>query len=86
MLCLSRALKFQSLSILKCLHINFTFNYSPATSCPAGMVYQQCGPICPQTCLGGNKTCYGGCAEGCFCPDGQMVNDQGLCVSMCTTG
>jgi len=66
----------------------YLFHLSPATQCPTGMVYQQCGPICPQTCDSINKTCYGGCAEGCFCPDGQVVDELGLCVddSLCTTG
>ena len=32
------------------------------------MEYQQCGPICPQTCNFETSDCYSGCAEGCFCP------------------
>jgi len=52
------------------------------------MVYQQCGSICPQTCDNINGTCYGGCAEGCFCPDGQVINDEGECEddSICLLG
>ena len=43
--------------------------------CPAGMVYQQCGPVCPQTCE--NQECEGGgCAEGCFCPDGMVLSNS----------
>jgi len=43
------------------------------------MVFQQCGALCPQVC---DKTtaCKGGCAEGCFCPDGQVVNNEGQCI------
>ena len=45
------------------------------------MVYQQCGSFCPPTCDEPNATalCQGGCAEGCFCPDGQFLLD-GECV------
>ena len=41
--------------------------------------FQQCGSLCPQVC-GGPSECVGGCAEGCFCPDGQVTNDEGQCV------
>ncbi|XP_065894158.1 mucin-2-like isoform X2 [Dysidea avara] len=52
--------------------------------CPTGMVYQQCGPLCPQTCDNLDQPCEGGCAEGCFCPVGQVLVN-GVCVddSMC---
>ena len=49
------------------------------------MVYQQCGTLCPQVCHG-PTVCTGGCAEGCFCPDGQVVNNQGQCVAQGTCG
>ena len=45
------------------------------------MMYQQCGSLCPQTCDNiGMSTCQGGCAEGCFCPDGQVWSN-GECIS-----
>ena len=45
--------------------------------CPPGMVYQQCGPLCPQTCDNiGTYSCHGGCAEGCFCPNGQVLSNN----------
>ena len=45
--------------------------------CPPGMVYQQCGPLCPQTCYNiGTSACPGGCAEGCFCPYGKVLSDD----------
>ena len=51
------------------------------------MVYQQCGSYCPPTCddIDSIATCQGGCAEGCFCPDGQVLMD-GECVDpfVCT--
>ena len=51
------------------------------TECPLGMVYQQCGPLCPQTCDNiGTSNCHGGCAEGCFCPDGQVFLN-GRCIN-----
>jgi len=47
------------------------------------MVYQQCGPVCPQTCdiINGGVDCIGGCVEGCFCPSGQVLLD-GNCTSV----
>ena len=45
----------------------------PAIPCPAGMIYQQCGSLCPQTCDNLDQPCDGGCVEGCFCPVGQVV-------------
>ena len=49
--------------------------------CPAGMVYQQCGSLCVQTCdnINDDSICEGGCAEGCFCPDGEVLF-EGECV------
>ena len=43
-------------------------------------MYQQCGPVCPQTCDTVNDaSCSGGCTEGCFCPDGQVFAN-GNCI------
>ena len=45
-----------------------------AIECPAGMVYQQCGQACPQTCdTVDSEECVGGCVEGCFCPSGKVL-------------
>jgi len=45
------------------------------------MIYQQCGPSCPQTCDTHEDTdCSGGCVEGCFCPSGQ-VTSNGKCIN-----
>ena len=56
--------------------INFECTYI-GIECPPGMVYQQCGPLCPQTCDNvGTSNCHGGCAEGCFCPDGQVLSNN----------
>jgi len=48
------------------------------------MVYQQCGCICPQTCDNIDGTCISGCAEGCFCPAGLVIDDDGICVEPAT--
>ena len=48
-----------------------------AITCPSGMVYQQCGPSCPQTCDTNEDTdCSGGCVEGCFCPSGEVLSNR----------
>ena len=52
-----------------------------AISCPSGMVYQQCGPVCPQTCDTEEDTeCINGCVEGCFCPSGKVLYNE-VCVN-----
>ena len=46
-------------------------------NCPSGMVYQQCGPLCPQTCdTNEDEECSGGCVEGCFCPSGMVLSNN----------
>lgn len=40
-----------------------------------GKVYNKCG--CQRTC--GNFECKA-CSEGCFCPEGKVLNDHGQCV------
>ena len=45
------------------------------------MIYQQCGPLCPQTCDNLDQPCEGGCAEGCFCAVGQVLID-GECLDI----
>ena len=55
------------------------FCFLTAIQCPPGMIFQQCGSLCPQTCES-STSCNGGCAEGCFCPDGQVINSNGLCT------
>ncbi|CAF4035900.1 unnamed protein product, partial [Rotaria sp. Silwood2] len=52
--------------------------------CDSGKVYMPCGPLCPQTCFEGND--YGGCipdsgcVDGCFCPNGQVMDNHGQCI------
>ena len=49
--------------------------------CPAGMVYQQCGEACLQTCDAEESVeCVSGCVEGCFCPSGKVLW-KGNCIN-----
>ena len=43
------------------------------------MLFQQCGPLCPRVC-DAPAMCNSGCAEGCFCPEGQVADANGQCV------
>ncbi|XP_056407686.1 SCO-spondin-like [Hyla sarda] len=50
--------------------------------CDNGLVYEACGPSCPQTCrnLGVNLELHCArlsCVEGCFCPEGKVLHDGG---------
>ena len=46
------------------------------------MVYQQCGPVCPQTCDNyDNAECSSGCVDGCFCPS-ETVLSYGYCINV----
>ena len=52
-----------------------------ALDCPLGMVYQQCGPVCPQTCdTDEDAECSNGCVEGCFCPSGKVLYNE-MCIN-----
>jgi len=64
---------------------NHLMYFCLAIECPAGMVYQQCGALCPHTCDNIGEVCEGGCAEGCFCAENQVLLD-GECVDpfVCT--
>ncbi|XP_030071430.1 von Willebrand factor [Microcaecilia unicolor] len=52
-------------------------------SCPEGQVYQQCGTPCNQACRSlsfPDADCKEFCIEGCYCPHGLYMNEQGECV------
>ncbi|XP_075924085.1 uncharacterized protein LOC116943709 [Petromyzon marinus] len=52
-------------------------------TCPGDMVYQQCASSCRSTCasLSNIEDCHEECAEGCNCPDGLLLDFDGLsCV------
>ncbi|ETE59576.1 von Willebrand factor, partial [Ophiophagus hannah] len=54
-----------------------------AMSCPEGQLYQQCGSPCNQTCRSlshPDTDCHEFCTEGCFCPTGTYLDQQGDCV------
>ena len=59
------------------------YNYL-ALPCTGDQTFQQCGSLCPQTCENIGATCTGGCAEGCFCPLGQVINQDGNCEDAST--
>ena len=67
-----------SIYVDECLHQMINFLTDPR--CPSGKEFQQCGPLCPQTCNSSIACNSSGCAEGCFCPDGQAENSDGLCI------
>lgn len=50
--------------------------------CPPGQTYQMCGNTCARTCneLATNQDCKAQCVEGCNCPEGEALDDQGECV------
>uniref|UniRef100_A0A670HY20 von Willebrand factor n=1 Tax=Podarcis muralis TaxID=64176 RepID=A0A670HY20_PODMU len=54
-----------------------------ALSCPEGQIYQQCGSPCNQTCRSlsyPDTNCNEFCMEGCYCPAGLFLDQQGDCV------
>ena len=72
----------------KCNSIGVPVRWRRPDRCPMqceyNKVYMACGPICPQTCS--NKDDFrcdlSGCVEGCFCPDGLLMDETGNCVSL----
>lgn len=50
--------------------------------CPGGQIYQVCGNSCTRTCndIVLNPDCKQQCVEGCNCPEGQTLDDNGECV------
>ncbi|XP_065903683.1 otogelin-like protein isoform X2 [Dysidea avara] len=57
--------------------------YCPVT-CPNGMIYQECGTACPETCVNyaDPPVCIEHCVEGCFCPPGQVLLRNSICVDV----
>ena len=74
----------QCQSLLKISNIKWRTPHRCPMQCDADKVYMTCGPLCPQTCFQ-NKD-YGGCiansscVEGCFCPNGKVMNSNGQCI------
>ncbi|XP_066254573.1 hemocytin [Euwallacea similis] len=50
--------------------------------CPGGQKYQSCGNSCTRTCddLSLNPDCKPQCVEGCNCPEGEALDDNGECI------
>lgn len=56
--------------------------FFPAMSCPDGKLYKACGPDAQPSCtfpLLPAKTDNSTCVEGCFCPEGMLL-EAGKCV------
>ncbi|SPP76371.1 hemocytin [Drosophila guanche] len=53
-----------------------------AVKCPMGQIFDECGDGCALTCddLPSKGSCNRECVEGCRCPHGEYINDQGECV------
>jgi hypothetical protein len=54
-----------------------------APKCPANEVFKTCGSACPATCAsaGNQRWCTRQCMAGCFCEEGLLRNDKGVCVA-----
>eukprot|EP00118_Oscarella_pearsei_P014831 m.129828 g.129828 ORF g.129828 m.129828 type:complete len:324 (+) comp37990_c0_seq12:119-1090(+) len=57
----------------------------PASECPDGKEYQECGSACPLTCGQPDlDLCSLVCVSGCFCPSGQYLSgDKCVCKEEC---
>lgn len=72
-------------SVLSLAHVNAVpCLLTSVLECPGGQTYQVCGNPCERTCrnIANGDTCQADCVEGCNCPDGQTLNDQGVCVDI----
>ncbi|KAG5886861.1 hypothetical protein JTB14_017666 [Gonioctena quinquepunctata] len=50
--------------------------------CPGGQKYQICGNSCTRTCfdISENPDCKTQCVEGCNCPEGEALDEDGECI------
>ncbi|XP_073715695.1 mucin-2 [Misgurnus anguillicaudatus] len=57
-----------------------------AQSCPDGLIYQECGNPCTDTCSNPERgqLCEQHCIDGCFCPPGTVFDDinQSGCIPL----
>lgn len=64
------------------------FCLNSVIQCPAGQEYKVCARPCEHTCrdiaLNNDPLCDTKCVEGCNCPDGQTLSDDGQCVPVST--
>jgi hypothetical protein len=58
-----------------------------AMQCDEGQVYKACGSACAATCeaMSNSATqsymCESKCVEGCFCPDGMVLDEDNKCIA-----
>lgn len=57
-----------------------SFILAPAGLCRSNERLLTCG--CPRTCRNPALECKAVCQLGCFCEEGQVRNDEGLCVNL----
>jgi hypothetical protein len=52
--------------------------------CATPQAYERCGNTSARTCYDISTTSHvmASCLEGCFCPQGQSLNSQGVCVDI----
>ena len=62
----------------------FITSHTVAVICPNGMIYQECGSACPETCENhaNSPVCIEHCIDGCFCPPGQVLLRDSICVDV----
>lgn len=50
--------------------------------CPGGQKYQVCGDSCTRTCqdIATQDECKEQCVEGCNCPKGETLDENGECI------
>jgi hypothetical protein len=51
--------------------------------CPSDEVFKPCGTACPATCANPHPSpvCTRNCVIGCFCKEGYLRNEKGVCVA-----
>ncbi|CAM4908393.1 unnamed protein product [Rotaria socialis] len=71
-------------SIIKTPTIKWRTSDRCPVQCDSDKVYMPCGPLCPQTCFEdgdyGGCSVDSGCVGGCFCPNGQVMDNNGHCI------
>jgi len=68
----------------QCAPVNMVFAAMPEEpKCPTNEVFKTCGSACPATCAsaGNQRWCTRQCMMGCFCQEGMLRNDKGVCVA-----